>query len=134
MALNEKDFELINEFMEQVCRLANLRSPSIFMDLLKGFSRDRGVAGDGWFVIATFFKAETMDESDIEYLGGRKFDGVVFDICFDTGEPPTAFLSYQEFYDILCEYVEKAMKDKDAAFQNEARGYLRLFQENHHLK
>ena len=51
-----------------------------------------------------------------------------------TGEPPTAILSHQEFYDILCEYVEKAVKDKDAAFQAEAMGYLRLFKENYHLK
>ena len=132
--MNEKDYELINEFMEQVCRLANLKSPFIFMSDLKGFSQDKGIGGDGWRVTTEFFESATMTESDIEYLGGRKIDGVVFDICFDTGEPPTTFLSYQEFYDILCEYVEKAIKDKDAAFQTEARKYLHLFKEKHNLK
>ena len=75
-----------------------------------------------------------MTESDIEYLGGRKFDGVVFDIGFDTGESPTTFLTYQEFYDILCEYVERTIKDKDAEFQTEARKYLLLYKENYNLK
>lgn len=134
MALTEKDYELINEFMEQVCRLANLKSPSVFMSILKGFSQGRGIGGDGWRVTAEFFEAAAMTESDIEYLGGRKFDGVVFDTCFDTGEPPAAFLSYQEFYDILCGYVEKAIKEKDAEFRTEARKYLRLFKEKYNLK
>ena len=132
--MNEKDYELINEFMEQVCRLANLKSPFIFMSDLKGFSQDKGIGGDGWRVTTEFFESATMTESDIEYLGGRKIDGVVFDICFDTGEPPTTILSYQEFYDILCEYVEKAIKEKDAAFQTEARKYIHLFKEKHNLK
>ena len=48
-------------------------------------------------------------------------------------EPPTTLLSYQEFYDVLCEYVEKAIKDKDASFQDEAREYLHLFKGNHNL-
>lgn len=74
-----------------------------------------------------------MTESDIEYLGGRKFDGVVFDEAFNMSEPPTTLLSYQEFYDVLCEYVEKAIKDKDASFQDEAREYLHLFKGNHNL-
>lgn len=134
MALNEKDYELINEFMEQVCRLANLKSPFIFMSNLKGFSQDKGIGGDGWCVTTEFFEADKMTKSDIEYLGGRKIDGVVFDSFFNTSEPPTTILSYQEFYDILCEYVERAIKDKDAAFQIEARSYLRLFKEKHNLK
>ena len=134
MALNEKDYELINEFMEQVFRLASLNSPRLFMDALKGFTLDKGIGGDGWWVTTEFFESATMTESDIEYLGGRKIDGVVFDICFDTGEPPTTILSYQEFYDILCEYVEKAIKEKDAAFQTEARKYIHLFKEKHNLK
>ena len=132
--MNEKDYELINEFMEQVCRLANLKSPFIFMSDLKGFSQDKGIGGDGWRVTTEFFEAATMTESDIEYLGGRKFDGVVFDKALNMSEPPTALLSYQELYDILCEYVEKAMKDKDADFQTEARKYLLLFKEKHNLK
>ena len=134
MALKDKDNELVKEFMEQVCRLADLKSPRIFMDALKGFSQGRGIGGDGWWVTTEFFEADTMTESDIEYLGGRKFDGVVFDICFDTGEPPTTFLTYQEFYDILCEYVERTIKDKDAELQNEARNYLLLFKEKYNLK
>lgn len=130
MALNENDYELVNEFMEQVCR----QSPDQFIDGLKGFSNGRGIGGDGWWVTTEFFEAAAMTESDIEYLGGRKFDGVVFDICFDTGEPPTTLLSYQEFYDILCEYVEGAIKDKDAVFQAQARKYLLLFKEKYNLK
>ena len=134
MGLNEKNHELINEFMGQVCRLANLKSPSVFMSILKGFSEDRGIAGDGWWVTSEFFEAATMTESDIEYLGGRKIDGVVFDSIFNTSEPPTTILSYQDFYDILCKYVEKAITDKDEAFQTEARKYLLLFKEKHNLK
>ena len=134
MALNEKDYELINEFMEQVCRLASLNSPRLFMDALKGFTLDKGIGGDGWWVTTEFFDSETMTESDIEYLGGRKFDGVVFDEALNMSEPPTTLLSYQEFYDVLCEYVEKAIKDKDADFQTEARKYLLLFKEKHNLK
>lgn len=130
MALNENDYELVNEFMEQVCR----QSPDQFIDDLKGFSNGRGIGGDGWWVTTEFFEAAAMTESDIEYLGGRKFDGVVFDICFDTGEPPTTLLSYQEFYDILCEYVEGAIKNKDAVFQAQARKYLLLFKEKYNLK
>ena len=83
MALNEKNYELINEFMEQVCRLASLNSPRLFMDALKGFTSDKGIGGDGWWVTTEFFEAATMTESDIEYLGGRKFDGVVFDEAFN---------------------------------------------------
>ena len=119
--------------MEQVCRLASLNSPRLFMDALKGFTSDKGIGGDGWWVTTEFFEAATMTESDIEYLGGRKFDGVVFDEAFNMSEPPTTLLSYQEFYDVLCEYVEKAIKDKDASFQDEAREYLHLFKENHNL-
>ena len=133
MALNEKNYELVNEFLEQVCRLASLNSPRLFMDALKGFTRDKGIGGDGWWVTTEFFEAATMTESDIEYLGGRKFDGVVFDEAFNMSEPPTTLLSYQEFYDVLCEYVEKAIKDKDASFQDEAREYLHLFKGNHNL-
>ena len=134
MALNEKDYELINEFMEQVCRLASLNSPRFFMDALKGFTRDKGIGGDSWWVTTEFFEAATMTESDIEYLDGRKFDGVVFDEAFNMSEPPTTLLSYQEFYDVLCEYVEKAIKGKDASFQDETRKYLLLFKEKHNLK
>ena len=134
MALNEKDYELINEFMEQVCRLASLNSPRLFMDALKGFTLDKGIGGDGWWVTTEFFDSETMTESDIEYLGGRKFDGVIFDEALNMSETPTTLLSYQEFYDVLCEYVEKAIKDKDADFQTEARKYLLLFKEKHNLK
>ena len=134
MALSKKDHDLINEFMGQVCRLANLKSPSVFMSILKGFSEDRGIAGDGWRVTAEFFEAAAMTESDMEYLGGKRIEGVVFDECFDTGEPPAAILSYQEFYDILCEYVENAIQNKDAAFKILARTYLLLFKERHNLK
>ena len=66
MALNEKNYELINEFMEQVCRLASLNSPRLFMDALKGFTSDKGIGGDGWWVTTEFFEAATMTESDIE--------------------------------------------------------------------
>ncbi len=62
------------------------------MDTLKSFSEGRGIAGDGWWVTIEFFEAEKMDESDIEYSGGRKIDSVVFDICFDTGEPPLSLI------------------------------------------
>ena len=55
MALNEKNYELINEFMEQVCRLASLNSPRLFMDALKGFTSDKGIGGDGWWVTTEFF-------------------------------------------------------------------------------
>ncbi len=134
MALNEKDYELINEFMEQVCRLASLNSPRLFMDALKDFTLDKGIGGDGWWVTTEFFDSETMTESDIEYLGGRKFEGVVFDEALNISEPTTTLLSYQEFYDVLCEYVEKTIKDKDADFQTEARKYLLLFKEKHNLK
>ena len=132
MSLNEKDKELIYDFMESVYGLKDTKT--IFLDTLKLFSQGRGIAGDGFWVTIDFFEANKMDEYDIEYLGGRKFDGVVFDICFDTGEPPTTFLSYQEFYDILCEYVEKAIKDKGSAFQDEARKYLCLFKERYNLR
>lgn len=58
MALNEKNYELINEFMEQVCRLASLNSPRLFMDALKGFTSDKGIGGDGWWVTTEFLKRQ----------------------------------------------------------------------------
>ena len=112
MALNEKNYELINEFMEQVCRLTSLNSPRLFMDALKGFTRDKGIGGDGWWVTTEFIEAATMTESDIEYLGGRKFDGVVFDEALNMSEPPTTLLSYQEFYAIIGTGKNKRQKQK----------------------
>ena len=131
MELNEKDLKLIDECLGWICRQ---KTTSMFMDDLKGFSQGRGIAGEMCPASILLLKAETMDEEEIELYGGKRFDGVVFDEGCDVFDTTPVILTYQEFYDFLCKYVEEAIKDMDAGFQTEARKYLLLFKEKYSLK
>ena len=70
-----------------------------------------------WMILKVFHKGEVSPVKGCD--------------VFDT---TPVILTYQEFYDFLCKYVEEAIKDMDAEFQTEARKYLLLFKEKYSLK
>ena len=73
---------------------------------------------------------ESICDEDEEWLKGRKFEGVCLS-CEYEDEPE--FLSYQEFYDILSEYVEEAIKDMGEDYKSTARQHLKTFKEKYNL-
>ncbi len=51
--------------------------------------------------------------------------------CEWAGDP--VIMSYQEFYEVLCHYVEIRIAAENEEIQSAARGYLKNFQERYHL-
>ena len=83
------------------------------------------------FGLSENISEEDYEREDYAFLKGKRFDGVFF-YCEYYGDP--IIMSYQEFYALLCCYVEIRIADESEAFQTTARTYLNALKEKYHLK
>lgn len=73
---------------------------------------------------------EDCESEDYEFLNGRQFDRVYIRCAY---VDETVLLSYQEFYEALCHYVEIRIKAENEEIQSDARQYLNAYKERYGL-
>lgn len=107
------------------------RYPDFVLRRLRDFTEGIGL---GCECDGLFFPDDLCDE-DKEFIGADSFEGVCFYFSLWDGDPDSYFciISNEEFYGLLCSYTEEALKDKDEEIRSQAREYLEIFKNDHHL-
>lgn len=119
------DMSLVDSIMRHICS----GIPDCFLTNLDYLVNNIGLCYEG----ESFDFSENLSEEDYEnedFLKCKKLNGVYF-YCEYYGDP--ICMSYQEFYEVLCYYVEIRIKNEDEETKSTARHYLKQFKEKYNL-
>ncbi len=118
---------LVKSAMERICA----KTTEIFLERLARISNGGGYCFENTLVsFSEHITEEDYESEDYAFLEGKRFQGAYI-YCEWAGDP--VIMSYQEFYEVLCHYVEKRIENENEEIKATARGYLKNFQERYHL-
>lgn len=124
------DDTLVKSAMERIC--ANITE--IFLHRLERISNGGGCCFENALVdFSEHITEEDYESEDYAFLEGKRFQGayMAYIECERAGDP--VIMSYQEFYEVLCHYVEKRIENENEEIKATARNYLNHFKERYRL-
>ena len=121
------DDTLVKSAIERICA----KTTEIFLQRLARISNGGGYCFENTLVSFTeHITEEDYESEDYAFLEGKRFQGAYI-YCEWAGDP--VIMSYQEFYEVLCHYVEKRIVNENEEIKATARNYLNHFKERYRL-
>lgn len=121
------DDTLVKSAMKSIC--ANITE--IFLQRLARISNGGGYCFENTLVsFSEHITEEDYESEDYAFLEGKRFQGAYI-YCEWAGDP--IIMSYQEFYEVLCHYVEIRIEKETEEIKATARKYLNTFKERYNL-